>query len=94
MTHRQWAFVVLVVGMQGQRGAAWQCLTVRRLRAGDQHHEAQLTTEQEGCVCAVCYENAILVILVGLRRLQINHIWCRHGGAELSLCSEKANTPK
>lgn len=22
----------------GQRGAAWQCLTLRRLRAGDQHH--------------------------------------------------------
>lgn len=32
---------------EGQRGVAWQCLTLGRFRAGgrDQHHEAQLTTE-------------------------------------------------
>ncbi|CAJ1054214.1 Hypothetical predicted protein [Xyrichtys novacula] len=30
-----------------QRGAAWQCLTLRWFRAGDQHHGAQLTTKEE-----------------------------------------------
>lgn len=48
-THRQCAFVVLIVGMGvGGQGAAWQCLTLRGFRAGDQHHEAQLSAELRG----------------------------------------------
>ena len=38
----------------GQRGAAWQCLTLRRFGVGDQHHEAQLRAGGV-CVCiCVC----------------------------------------
>lgn len=56
----------------GQQGAAWQCLTLTRVRTGDQHHEAQLTTELRAggmCVCVcVFYHNVSLVVLVGLWR--------------------------
>lgn len=83
----------------GQRGAAWQCLTLRGLRAGDQHHGAQLMTGR--CRMAVsrkrvlwgCHFCGRSWAVEALQMTQINHVWCHHGAAELSVYWEKAKTP-
>lgn len=67
---------MLVVGTRGsEEQAAWQCLTLRRVRAGDQHHEAQLTTEEEGCVCVLSMSTLWLgkVGLSAVTSLTVNH---------------------
>lgn len=88
---RQRIFVVLT----GQRGAAWQCLTLRRFRAGDRHHEAQQATElrPEG----VCVSQYVLWSQLDsdLQMFCISHTWCLHGAAEMPVhnsCSKKVTT--
>lgn len=92
MTHRQCSFIVLV-GPQQAGGAAWQCPTPTRSRAGDQHHKARLTTEPRAGVCVCCDEvSAVVLIELGEALLKVSR--CCHGGAQLLVCRKSKDTKR